>query len=325
MVKRSSFERVARDACDTPASAVEPSPALTLYDGAVRALAEVKQVDEVKSIRDKTLAVQEYGRRANDKRLVGDAKEIQLYAERRLGELLAEMPKATGSRGMGRPKIGGSDRELPKDAPTLAELGIDKKLSVRARKFAKKPLTEFRGFVEMQVEKAAGLALPHRTSFSGDEQWFTPPEWLERARSVLGEFDLDPASHPAAQEQVQAKRFFTAEENGLAQDWHGVVWLNPPYTQPFIERFVDKLIAEVAAGRTTAAILLTHNSTDTVWGQKALTACDAVCFPAGRIRFVSLYREAASPTQGQMLCYFGRDVSAFVRQFNKVGTAGALK
>lgn len=61
------------------------------------------------------------------------AKALRVIAERRLGEILAAMPKASGSAGTGRPTLGGTKSEPPKsDAPTLADIGIDKKTSSRA-------------------------------------------------------------------------------------------------------------------------------------------------------------------------------------------------
>ena len=60
------------------------------------------------------------------------AGELWVEAEAKLGEELDKIPKARGTRGLGRPKLGGPKSEPPKDAPTLDELGIDKKLSTRA-------------------------------------------------------------------------------------------------------------------------------------------------------------------------------------------------
>jgi hypothetical protein len=231
---------------------------LSLYENARHALAEAKRIDEVKLIRDKAMALQEYGRRAKDKRLIGDAKELQMHAEERAGELLAERKaaglEAKGTRGAGRPALGGSDRKPPKAQPTLSDLGIDKKLSVRAQKYAKLAKADpaaFKELVEHEVSKAAKIAsdgaAPNRTSLTKFEQWFTPGLHVELAREVLGGFDLDPASHPAAQERIRAKQFLTPEDNGLAHEWHGRIWLNPPYTQPAIERFVDKLDAAAHA------------------------------------------------------------------------------
>lgn len=64
---------------------------------------------------------------------------LRLQAERRLGEMLRDMPKATGTAGMGRPSLGGSTSEPPKTEMTLAEIGIDKKVSMRAQRLAALP------------------------------------------------------------------------------------------------------------------------------------------------------------------------------------------
>jgi DNA N-6-adenine-methyltransferase (Dam) len=67
---------------------------------------------------------------------------------------------------------------------------------------------------------------------TGNNEWFTPPQYIEAARRMLGEIDLDPASHSIAQQAVKAARFYTLQDDGLAREWHGRIWLNPPYAQP---------------------------------------------------------------------------------------------
>lgn len=94
----------------------------------------------------------------------------------------------------------------------------------------------------------------HRAQGTGENEWYTPPQFLELARAALGGIDLDPASSDRAQKMVLAEQYFTKENDGLAQEWYGRVWLNPPYAQPDIARFVEKMMAEVSAGRATAAI-----------------------------------------------------------------------
>jgi hypothetical protein len=42
--------------------------------------------------------------------------------------------------------------------------------------------------------EAGGRNPPNRTSFTGETEWYTPVEHLERARRVLGAIDLDPVS-----------------------------------------------------------------------------------------------------------------------------------
>lgn len=157
------------------------------------------------------------------------------------------------------------------------------------------------------------------TQGTGENEWYTPPEHLELARTVLGKIELDPASAPIAQKAVKAETFFCKEDNGLTQDWHGTVWLNPPYAQPLIAEFVDKFLLEWKSQRITAAIVLTHNYTDTAWFQSIAEICDAICFTRRRVQFTSPSGDVASPTQGQAFSYFGAERDKFVRTFAPFG------
>ncbi len=163
------------------------------------------------------------------------------------------------------------------------------------------------------------------TTGTGENEWYTPSEYIEMARAVMGGFDVDPASNPVAQKTVQAATYFTEETNGLDKDWNGRVWLNPPYAQPAIAHFADKTVAEVQSGNATEAIVLTHNYTDTSWFQKMARAAKAICFTRGRIRFESPTGEKASPTQGQAFFYFGEDAAAFRNVFSEIGFVVEVK
>ena len=118
---------------------------------------------------------------------------------------------------------------------------------------------------------------------------------------------------------MQARAYFSLEDDALTQDWSGRVFLNPPYSQPLISQFIDKLLTEIDAGTVDAAITLTHNYTDTAWFQKLAHAAHAVCFTRGRVRFISALGDIAAPTQGQAFCYFGPDVDRFTSIFAAVG------
>jgi phage N-6-adenine-methyltransferase len=160
---------------------------------------------------------------------------------------------------------------------------------------------------------------PHRTRGTGQHEWYTPAKYIELARGVLGQIDLDPASSDLAQATVKATSYFTAADNGLTQEWHGRVWLNPPYSQPEIAQFIEKLVDEYRAGRVSAAILLTNNSTETAWFQSAAYQCAALAFPAERIRFLSPAGEMGAPLQGQSFFYFGPDAGRFASLFASEG------
>jgi len=83
---------------------------------------------------------------------------------------------------------------------------------------------------------------------------FTPAKYIEAARLVMDGIDLDPASCETAQATIKAASYFTKRDNALSKEWPGRVWLNPPYSQPFMTNFVDALVRHVASGKVTDAI-----------------------------------------------------------------------
>lgn len=164
-------------------------------------------------------------------------------------------------------------------------------------------------------EKAA-----HVSHATGEHEWYTPSPYLEAARKVLGAIDLDPASSDVAQENVKAKRYYTLQDDGLAQDWSGRVWLNPPYAADVIGKFTDKLAQHFAAKDVTAAILLTNNATETGWFSTVARIASAVCFPFGRISYLDKSgKPANTPLQGQSLLYFGENSDKFCKTFASLG------
>jgi ParB family chromosome partitioning protein len=60
-------------------------------------------------------------------------------------------------------------------------------------------------------------------------EWYTPSKYVEAARQVLGEIELDAASCELANKWVKADKYFSIEDNSLWQMWQAkTVWLNPP-------------------------------------------------------------------------------------------------
>lgn len=168
-------------------------------------------------------------------------------------------------------------------------------------------------------EVVTDKSVPHVAHNSGNNEWYTPAKYIEAARKVMGEIDIDPATSPYAQGTVQAKEFYTKEINGLDKPWNGRVWLNPPYSGDLIWPFIEKLMNELEEGRATEAIVLTNNATDTAWFHKAEELAAAICFTRGRVQFVMESGESGSPLQGQAFFYFGENISAFRSWFSEFG------
>lgn len=74
------------------------SSTLVRYDAMRVAIREAHSVDEAKDIRDKAAALEAYARQAGDMSLERQVHEIRVRAERRAGELSAQLPKAQGHR-----------------------------------------------------------------------------------------------------------------------------------------------------------------------------------------------------------------------------------
>jgi phage N-6-adenine-methyltransferase len=159
----------------------------------------------------------------------------------------------------------------------------------------------------------------HRAEGTGDDEWNTPQDYVEAARFVLGEIDLDPATSSLAQEWIRAKQFFTEQDDGLTKEWHGRIWLNPPYSREKIKPFIDKMVAEIEATRVTAAIVLTNSYTDTAWFHKIGPVTQALCFTEGRIVFTDPDDGPCKPTQGSVFFYYGPDVKTFETVFSAFG------
>jgi hypothetical protein len=160
---------------------------------------------------------------------------------------------------------------------------------------------------------------PHVANNSGDNEWYTPPEFIKAARLAMGSIDLDPASSELANKTVGAKRIYTAADDGLTLTWSGRVWMNPPYEKGLIDRFAEKLRAEVAAGFVTQAVVLVNNATDTRWFATLCEVASMLCFPTGRVRFYKPDGERGAPLQGQAVIYIGAKHEEFAREFGRFG------
>ncbi|MBM4012600.1 MAG: hypothetical protein FJ286_14705, partial [Planctomycetes bacterium] len=152
---------------------------------------------------------------------------------------------------------------------------------------------------EIEAARQAVKSRPHVANNSGDNEWYTPKKYVDAARMVMGGIDLDPASSAVANAVVGASVFHDIAADGLAHEWSGRVWMNPPYESGLVERFVSQLVAAVDDGSVSQAVVLVNNATETKWFQQLTAKAAAICFPRGRIRFWHPDKTKAAPLQGQ--------------------------
>jgi ParB family chromosome partitioning protein len=155
---------------------------------------------------------------------------------------------------------------------------------------------------------------------SGNNEWYTTDGYMALVREVMGRIDLDPASCEAANDVVQATRYYTAEDDGLQHPWAGRVWMNPPYGSQLIARFASKLVEHWSDGNICEAIVLVNNATETRWYHTLADYATAACFPLGRVRFWQRgLTPLMSPLQGQVFFYYGERPERFAEVFRAIG------
>ena len=156
-----------------------------------------------------------------------------------------------------------------------------------------------------------------------NNNWRTPPHFIESARKVMSSIDVDPASNDEAQKVVQAGVHYTEETNGLDKLWLGNVWLNPPYGRGLAEPFINTLTEQFEAGNVYQAIVLLNTVyTSNWWGNTGINEhYSALCLPRDRIAFIN--PETGKPEKGndrdQIIVYLGDNPTAFCEEFSKYG------
>lgn len=70
------------------------------------------------------------------------------------------------------------------------------------------------------------------------DDYYTP-RWVFEALKL--EFDIDVCSPCGGVSWLPAKDHYCIEDDGLAQEWQGLIWCNPPYSDP--TPWIDKFLA----------------------------------------------------------------------------------
>ena len=154
------------------------------------------------------------------------------------------------------------------------------------------------------------------------DEWYTPSDIIESARTVMGEIDLDPASCPMANLVVKARYYFSNVISGLDHEWFGRVWLNPPFGGQ-ASSFTDKLISHLSKQDVTeACVLLNMNSMCSLWFSPIFESCSALMTTNGRLSFRpgTVASKPSSSNSGTVIVYFGGNDDRFASEFRKHGT-----
>lgn len=138
----------------------------------------------------------------------------------------------------------------------------------------------------------------HEPCTGASDDWYTPRGIFDALGLV---FDLDPCS-PGPGHWVPARRIFTKDDDGLAQPWIGLVFMNPPFggrhgQVPWLVRFLDHGLG--------IAIVRAYTSAD--WFHEHAIRAETMLFPRGKTKFVRPDGSVgSSPGSGIVMLGMGR-------------------
>lgn len=103
-----------------------------------------------------------------------------------------------------------------------------------------------------------------QTAATTDDRY--TPAWIFETMRL--EFDLDVAAPPEGVPWIPARRYYTKADDGLAHGWEGLVWCNPPFSEPapWVERWTSHpdgvWLGPCSNGRWVTKIM---RSADWIW------------------------------------------------------------
>ena len=126
---------------------------------------------------------------------------------------------------------------------------------------------------------------------SKTDMWATPQEFYDKLNDEFN-FTLDPC---ATEDNAKCDNFFTADDDGLKQDWSGnIVFCNPPYGRA-IKDWVKKSYEESLKTNTTVVMLI-PSRTDTIYFHEFIYGKAEIRFIKGRLKFGDAKNSAPFPS-----------------------------
>ena len=127
---------------------------------------------------------------------------------------------------------------------------------------------------------------------SASEEWATPQDFFDKL-DALFHFTLDPC---ATSENAKCPKYYTKEEDGLAQSWEGeVVFCNPPYGKA-IKEWVRKCYEESRKPDTTVVALLPARTDTNYFHEYIYRKAGEIHFVKGRLKFGGCKNSAPFPS-----------------------------
>lgn len=280
----------------------EEGRTLAQLDEAKRQIAlarEMSLAEDLKDWRDKAAAMVHYAKKQGDScEMLAHATQIKIEAEAALGAIDREA----------RPdKVKASSRSSLVTKDDLPELGVSTATRAAWRKLGKAydegKLDDLIETVKAEADTLSTAAVVKALKSesmgvhysSETDEWATPQGFFDAVNREFN-FDLDVCALPSS---AKCDRYFTPDDDGLAQEWTGSVWMNPPYGSEIVD-WVKKAHDSAVDGTTVVALVPARVDTHWWWNHCRFAE---IRFIKGRLKFGNVGTAAPFPSA---LVVFGR-------------------
>ena len=121
---------------------------------------------------------------------------------------------------------------------------------------------------------------------SKTDLWATPQTFFDKVNNEFN-FTLDVC---ATDDNAKCDKYYTKDDDGLAQEWSGVCWCNPPYG-----RGISDWIKKASEAEATVVCLVPARTDTAWWHDYAMKATD-IRFIRGRLKFGDSKNSAPFPS-----------------------------
>lgn len=125
---------------------------------------------------------------------------------------------------------------------------------------------------------------------SQSDMWETPQDLFDKLNEEF-HFNLDVC---AIASNAKCAAFYSPEQNGLIQPWHGRCWCNPPYGRQ-VGKWVKKAY-DTAYIDGNLVVMLLPARTDTKWFHEYIYGKAEIRFLKGRLKFGGSKNSAPFPS-----------------------------
>lgn len=121
---------------------------------------------------------------------------------------------------------------------------------------------------------------------SKTDLWATPQTFFDKVNNEF-KFTVDVCAND---QNAKCENYYTLEDDGLAQEWSGVCWCNPPYG-----RGIGDWIKKASEAKATVVCLVPARTDTAWWHDYAMKATD-IRFIRGRLKFGDSKNSAPFPS-----------------------------